>query len=105
MSPEEIVEANPFFIRQKKKILYIKKNWKLIIHLLFSTHRFGVNNAWWSDFDSMFGKPWHTLSFSQIIQNYKAMRFRSLACHFVGLEEQYILFPKSFKKKYQINAR
>lgn len=37
------------------KIIYIYKNWKVGFHLLFRTKRFGVNNEWWSQFDSLFG--------------------------------------------------
>jgi len=43
---------------KRKSLLMIqifKDNWKLGIHLLFRTKRFGVNNRWWNEFDSMFG--------------------------------------------------
>jgi len=56
---------------------YLKKNWKLVFHLLFGTYRFGVNNKWWSEFDSLFGKPWHKkIRPKQIYLNYQMMVFR-----------------------------
>ena len=81
----------------KPRIKYLKDNWKLIIHLLFSTKRFGVNNNWWSEFDSIFGAPWYKITPKKIIQNYRGMRFRVLACYFVGTPTAKILFPKKFK--------
>lgn len=61
------------------KPIYILQNWKLIIHLLFNTYRFGVNNQWWSEFDSMFGKPWYKI---RLRQNYQCMKFRAIHCGF-----------------------
>ena len=39
----------------KEAIKYYKKNWKMFLHLLLRTKRFGVNNKWWNDYDSIFG--------------------------------------------------
>jgi len=75
---------------------YLFKNWKLVIHLLFRTYRFGINNRWWSEFDSMFGLPvwqrWH------LIRAYKMMRFRACACYFVA--KPWKLFPRYMRRKH-----
>ena len=77
----------------KYRTQYIKKNWKLIIHLLLGTYYFGVNNQWWVDFPSMFGKPWYLkINPFQIRRNYKGMEFRAVACYFVA--KPWLLFPK-----------
>lgn len=74
------------------KARYIAANWKLFTHVLFRTYRFGVNNEWWSRYDSLFGLPyskrWH------LVENYRMARFRSVACHFIGPEEQLLMFPR-----------
>ena len=71
------------------KIQYVKQNWKLGIHLIFRTKRFGVNNRWWNDFDSMFGLSLYEIIFSvlkirPLIDNYKLMKFRAENCHFLS---------------------
>ena len=53
-----------------------------MIHLLFRTKRFGVNNQWWNSFDSMFGvgnlrKIYDILTLKQILNNYRMMKFRA----------------------------
>lgn len=59
-------------------------NWKMIIHFLFTTYKFGVNNEWWCDFKSIFGRPWYRrINPYTIWQNYLGMRFRVKACYFV----------------------
>jgi len=74
------------------RINFILKNWKLVIHLLFSTYHFGVNNQLWCEFDSMFGKSFiRRFNPSQIWINYKMMEFRAVACYFV--QEPQKLFP------------
>jgi hypothetical protein len=74
------------------KCRYIAANWKLFVHVLLRTYRFGVNNEWWSRYDSLFGLPytqrWH------LIENYRHARFRAVACHFIGPEEQRLMFPR-----------
>lgn len=81
----------------KFKIMYMAANWKQIIHLLFRTYRFGVNNSWWSEFDSMFGLPfsqrWH------LIKQYRGMRFRAFI-GFVSKDVACKLFPHTAKKIY-----
>lgn len=41
----------------EKSLKYYKKNWKIFLHLLLRTKRFGVNNEWWNHYDSIFGLP------------------------------------------------
>lgn len=62
----------------------ILKHWKLIIHVLLKTNRFGVNNHWWSQYPSCIGIVWYRqllniLLIYPIIQNYYAMRMRALS--------------------------
>lgn len=77
----------------RKRIRYFSENWKLIFHLLFSTYRFGVNNRWWSDFDSMFGVPWYKRTPWKMLENFRGMRFRATACKFVSKETVAFLWP------------
>ncbi len=70
---------------------FIKDNWKMGIHLLFRTKQFGVNNGWYSDFDSLFGISNHKILISillvkPIYDNYKMMRLRAAGCHFLSEE-------------------
>lgn len=58
-----------------RSIKFFFSNWKMIIHLWFRTYRFGVNNSWWSDWDSMFGLPFRKRF--HLIQSYKLMRLRA----------------------------
>jgi len=80
----------------KNRILFFKKNWKLGVHLLLNTKKFGVNNEWWSRFDSVvWGKPTINIildivKISPTINNYRGMKFRAGALHFMT-DEQYLL--------------
>lgn len=67
------------------RIIYFLTHWKLGIHLLFGTKRFGVNNKWWNDFDSVFGTPWYDI---HVFRNYKTMKFRAEHCHFITTKEK-----------------
>ena len=72
----------------------MKENWKLIIHLLFTTKRFGVNNQWWSTFDSIFGIPWYERTPRRILLNYQMAKFRAVACYAVTQKTAEMLFGK-----------
>ncbi len=37
------------------RLKFFREYWKLGIHLVLRTRRFGVNNHWWSSFDSLWG--------------------------------------------------
>ena len=87
-----------------KRLKFFKKNWKLGVHLLFRTKRFGVNNKRWSEFDSIFGwsnkrKFISVLKIRPIINNYKEMKFRAGACHFMNDEDYKITYNEK-KNKY-----
>lgn len=74
-------------------------NWKLGIHLLFRTYRFGVNNKWWNNYDSMFGLPWYQrINPLQLYKNYLGIKFRIIGCYFVS--NPWDFFPKYMKKYY-----
>jgi len=79
-------------------------NWKLIIHLLFRTKYFGVNNEWHSSFPSIFGWPWQKiiwgiLTIRPIYTNYQMMKFRaSPGVGFVSKNTYNKLFSKDRKK-------
>lgn len=77
------------------RIKYFKQNWKLVIHLLFGTYRFGVDNSKWSSFDSMFGVPLRERFIpSKILQRYRMMKVRA-SCGFIPKED----FKKMFGRK------
>ena len=74
-----------------KRLKYISKHWKLGIHLVCRTNRFGVNNEWWSQFDSLFGaETWR--GHLSVRHNWKLMKHRAKVCYFVGAEEYELLF-------------
>jgi len=81
-----------------KRMEYIRKNWKLGIHLLLRTKRFGVNNERWSSFDSIFGlsfwKKLKSVLIYPLIDNYKQMKFRAGVCHFLSDESYELLFGR-----------
>ncbi len=83
--PVRIIKGIPFQIK------YLLEYWKLIIHLLFRTYRFGVNNEWWWYEDGSFGLPWYKSW--HLIREYQSMRFRACACGFIPAEKAKKLFP------------
>lgn len=73
------------------------RHWKLGIHLIFRTKRFGVNNKRWCHFDSIFGwSNWKkficVLLVRPIIRNYTAMKYRAGVCHFMNDESYRLCF-------------
>ncbi len=88
----------------KERIKYFAKNWKLGVHLLFRTKHFGVNNKRWADWDSMFGwsnrkKIISILLIYPIIENYRCMKFRAGACHFMSDESYELAFGEKKTKR------
>ncbi len=78
------------------KIKYFFNNWKMLIHLLFGTFHFGVNNDLWNYHHSLYGySKWKILI--RIISNYKMMRIRSFI-GFIPLNDAIKLFPDYSKK-------
>lgn len=82
-----------FIVKWYKRFRYYFKNWKIGIHLIFRTRRFGVNNQRWGTFDSMFGWSWRKrikciLTVKPMIQNYKHMKLRAgTMCYFLTDED------------------
>ena len=65
------------------KLSYFFKNWKLILHLLFLTKRFGVNNQWWSTFDcfagiSTYERIKRIIKIYPFIDQYRWMKIRAV---------------------------
>ena len=71
-------------------IKYLFNNWKLIIHLLFRTYHFGVDNQWDSQVSSIFGKPVNQRY--NLLRNYREMRTRAFL-GFIPLNTAIKLFP------------
>jgi hypothetical protein len=80
-----------------RRIKFFINYWKLGIHLLFRTKRFGVNNEWWSPFDSLFGGSLRERL--NIINNYRMMKIRAGDCHFLNDEDYQLCFGKDKVKK------
>ncbi|MBF0257850.1 MAG: hypothetical protein HQK62_03260 [Desulfamplus sp.] len=76
----------------KKKTIYLLENWKMVIHLLLKTKRFGVNNQLWAERDSLFGAYWLT-GWSQALKNYKMIKVRAFS-GFIPLNHAIELFPE-----------
>jgi len=93
-------------MRFSREVLnYILQNWKVAVHLIFRTRRFGVNNHWWSHFDSPLGVPvrwvvWDTIRICPIIGNYKLMKFRAIHLGFLHPKEAYLLWPKDYLNRW-----
>ena len=83
--------------RMVTKLEYYKKNWKLMVHLMFRTYKFGVNNDWWfTGGSSMFGYPWYKkiwmiVRIRPFIYNLKCIYFRAVACHFIDDDSKKII--------------
>jgi hypothetical protein len=80
----------------QEKINYLLENWKTGVHLVFRTKRFGVNNKWWSSFDSIWGKSLgrillDVVMIKPIVDNYKSMRTRATYLHFMSNEEKKLM--------------
>jgi len=89
-----------YLTRLIPKYIYIKKHWKIGIHLLLQTKKFGVNNDWWFRGISIFGSipSWKILTnlilVHPIIRNYKAMKNRAIYLGFMHPDEVRILWDK-----------
>lgn len=73
------------------RIKYGLKYWKLLVHLLFGTYRFGVNNFWWSKHPSIFGRSnkWNPF---RLVMSARMMRARCFM-GFIPLDEASKIFP------------
>ena len=86
----------------RKKISYLRHHWKLGVHLIFKTKRFGVNNKWWVPFDSLWGTGGpleiilKTLLIVPLIKNYLALKKRmGYSVGFIPKKEYNLLFKKN----------
>jgi len=84
-------------------VVFVCKNWKLIVHLLLNTKRFGVNNQRKSNFDSNFlGEK---RGIRHIIRNYKGAKYRAIylgflspkACHDLGWNDNWEHYKHLYK--------
>ena len=71
------------------KLTYGMRHWRVFIHLLLRTKRFGVNNQWWSYFDSMFGLPDQEIAkrilyIRPLLHEYKLIRARAVSLGFIS---------------------
>lgn len=85
------------------RLKFLYENWRLGVHLLFRTKRFGINNEKWSQRrkgtipeSSIFGWPWYKIlwgiiTIKPIIYNYRGMRFRSVTCYFLTDEQNKLI--------------
>jgi len=63
-------------------VVYVARHWKLIVHLLLGTRRFGVNNQRWSSFDSLFVRT-ERLSLRLLVRRYKLAEMRAVDLGFL----------------------
>ncbi|KKN60881.1 hypothetical protein LCGC14_0527520 [marine sediment metagenome] len=68
-----------------KGAVFLVRNWKLVVHLLLGTKRFGVNNQG-SNFDSMFARKGR-LTPRLIIRHYRMAKHRATVCGFLTRQE------------------
>jgi hypothetical protein len=66
----------------KALLSYGIAHWKLLVHMLLKTQRFGVNNQWWSRFPSPIGwscrqRLWGVLTIMPLVRNYQSMKVRA----------------------------
>ena len=90
----------------KRKLLFMKSQWKLGFHLIFRTKHFGVNNEWWSHYPSLlFGWAWYKILWAivtirPLLRNYESMKFRATVCCFMTKEQLKIM---GWKREYETN--
>lgn len=81
----------------RRKFLFLLENWKIGFHLVFRTKRFGVNNEWWSSFDSViFGWPWYKILWGitmiyPFVRNYRSMKARATGKYWMTDEQLEIM--------------
>lgn len=79
-----------------KKITYLLENWKMIIHLIFKTKHFGVNNLPWSSHPSVFGSTFPPGVF-RVLKNYRMIKIRAFS-GFIPLNDAIEMFPLHARK-------
>jgi hypothetical protein len=66
--------------------------WKLLVHLIFGTYHFGVNNSWWSRYPSIFGRS-DKWNLKRLVLSAKMMRARCFM-GFIPLDDAVKIFPE-----------
>lgn len=84
---------------KKEKLVWICRHWKIVLHLLLGTHRFGVNNKWRERFSVWYGLHplkifWNVLRVYPIIRMYHFVKWRTIGCNTLDTETCELLFPK-----------
>ncbi len=70
----------------------LRQDWKLYLHLLLGTKRFGVNNKWWERFDDVtFGTSfwsivWRVIRIQPLFNSHKMIKYRAVYLHFLDDE-------------------
>lgn len=78
-------------------------HWKMGVHLLLRTKRFGVNNFWWNNWDSMWGYPlWKIVlrifMIDPLVREYRLIKFRCVGVHFLPADINAMLWPEASKR-------
>ena len=86
------------FLFEHPTTKYILKNWKQGTHLVFHTKRFGVNNRWFEDFDSILGWEWYRILWGiikvkPILLSLKFVLIRAFSLGLLAPEERVHLIP------------
>ena len=91
----------PLQWKDPKARKWILDHWKIAIHLVLHTNRFGVNNDWWFNYyESLFGyRPWwrtllNIISVKPMIKNYRAMKHRAIYLGFMHPDEVKLLWGR-----------
>lgn len=79
-----------------KQIKYFLQNYKMVLHLLFGTSNFGVNNKLWSESGSIFASKGFK-KITCLIKNYKMIKVRAFS-GFIPLNDAIDLFPNHAEK-------
>lgn len=83
----------------KDRVKFYAEHWKLAIHFIFGTYRFGVNDEWWSRFPSIFGVPWYQkINPLKMRDCWQGMVFRIFACKFLSEKTATMAFPRTVKR-------
>ena len=93
-----IVEILKKLFPENETAQFLLNNWKLGTHLVFHTKRFGVNNEWWSQNDSVIGWEtkdivWGVLTVKPIVVSLKAMLIRAFCLGLMAPEERVKIIP------------
>lgn len=90
---------------KKERVRALMQYWKMGVHLIFRTKQFGVNNKWWGEGHSIFGKSWMwriyaILTIRPLILEYRRMKQRAGGQVNMMTDEQYeLIFGHSKEAK------